>query len=205
MNEKNYVPLLYVGRCGNPDCPSPYHIESLHAVIDPSELPERCKCGAKIRWEVAVNRHNVQSLKKKAPSRKTAILALAITILTLAGAAAAFRYTLRHKTYTAKEVAAAQAQVASMSVADVLNQLNENGISDATIGQLLNASPHTIRRLRTKESQPTPAIQAQILGLAAQWYLNGCSWFLTSLQVRGKDGICDPWYAFPDPEREIVN
>ena len=200
MNEKNYVPLLYLGLCENPNCSSPYHIESLHAVIDPSELPERCQCGAKIRWEAAVNRHDVQSLKKKRHRRKTAIIALTITLLALAGSAAFF-YALRHKTYTVDQMSAAQGQLAGKTVSEVLTQLHKD-TSDAAIGHLLNASPFTIERLRKNETQPTPAMAAQVYGLACQWHLNHNSWLLTRLQLYHKT---DLFYTFPDTTREVPN
>ena len=41
-----------MGLCSNPNCSHPYHYVPVHAVIDLSELPDKCdSCNQSIHWE----------------------------------------------------------------------------------------------------------------------------------------------------------
>lgn len=59
------IPLLYMGLCSNPNCSHPYHYVPVHAVIDLSELPDKCdSCNQSIHWEYCQQRHETKRKRK---------------------------------------------------------------------------------------------------------------------------------------------
>ena len=100
---KDHPLIMYLGLCENPDCKSPCHCVPVHAVINTDELPEKCECGARIRWESGVHRHNVETLKKKDNTMKTALIALAAVLTATIGIVAYYSYQ-KNRGHTAEEI-----------------------------------------------------------------------------------------------------
>lgn len=200
---KETIPILYLGLCENPECKSPYHCISAHAVIDTSELPEKCeKCGrGHISWETGIHQHDIESIKMKSKINKVNVIAWATAILLVLSITAAIvtPYVLAHREYTDEEMAAAVREAAGMSIADILTQLNR----DKDVAKMLGVSPYVIQRLRTSITTAKPALASSVRGIYCQYLLNKRSWFLTRMQVGQTRGAADMYYAFPDSQCEI--
>ena len=199
---KETIPILYLGLCENAECKNPYHCVSAHAVIDTSELPDKCeKCGGRIRWETGIHRHNIESIKMKSKINKVNAIVWAVSILLILAITAAIitPYVLAQREYSDEEMAAAVKETAGRSIDDILTQLNR----DKDVAKLLGVSPHVIQRLRTGTTTATPAMAALLRGVYCQYVLNKRSWLITRMQVGVTRGANDMYYAFPDPQCEI--
>lgn len=171
---KTIVPLTYMGRCENPACQDPYHFVPVHAVIDPKELPERCHCGAAIKWEKGVHRHNVQSIKKKGRRLNPVILVIA-AILAIAGGVAAYCTGKIYKTHSSEEMTTALRQVKAISCAGILNTMADAGFSEKRLSRLLDSYPSVIHRIRTGKTQASPQFESVLKEVYADYLLTG-SW-----------------------------
>lgn len=199
---KETIPILYLGLCENPACESLFHYASAHAIIDTSELPVKCeKCGGRIRWETGMHRHDVESIKKKSGIDKVKVIAWSITILLILALTGAIVIpnVLVHREYTDEEMTVAVREMAGMSIAEILTQLNR----DKDVAKMLGVSPYVIQRLRIRTTTATPALACSVRGIFCQYLLNKRSWLLTRMQIGVKRGASDLYYAFPDPLCEI--
>ena len=106
-----------------------------------------------------------------------------------------------NRSYSASEMREVRSEMAGMSASEALQSFEQGGISEGLLAKVLGCSRFTIRRLRTGESAPTPAMDATILGLYSNYLLLGKSKLL--FRCRFFSGY-DPYYCYPDPLRETA-
>ncbi len=102
---------------------------------------------------------------------------------------------------SAREMSEVRSELSGLSSAEALAAFEQSGISAGLLAKVLGCSRFTIRRLRTGESAPTPAMDATILGLYSNYLLLGKSKLL--FRCRFFSGY-DPFYCYPDPLRETA-
>ena len=106
-----------------------------------------------------------------------------------------------NRSYSASEMREAHSEISGMSASDALQAFEQSGISAGLLAKVMGCSRFTIRRLRSGESVPTPAMDATILGLYSNYLLLGKSKLL--FRCRFFSGY-DPFYCYPDPLRETA-
>ena len=106
-----------------------------------------------------------------------------------------------NRSYSASEMREVHSEISGMSSSEALQAFEQSGISEGLLAKVLGCSRFTIRRLRSGESVPTPAMDATILGLYSNYLLLGKSKLL--FRCRFFSGY-DPYYCYPDPLRETA-
>ena len=76
-----------------------------------------------------------------------------------------------NKSYSSQEMSEVRSEMAGMSSAEALQAFAQGGISEGLLAKVLDCSRFTLRRIRAGESQPTPAMDATILGLYSNFLL----------------------------------
>ena len=106
-----------------------------------------------------------------------------------------------NRSYSASEMREVRSEMVGMSASEALQAFEQSGISEGLLAKVLGCSRFTIRRLRSGESVPTPAMDATILGLYSNYLLLGKSKLL--FRCRFFSGY-DLYYCYPDPLRETA-
>ena len=176
----DYPPILYLGLCENPNCKSPYHCVPVHAIINTDELPEKCECGARIRWEAGVRRHNMESLKKKRNPVKVVLIALAAALAIFGGIVAYYSWQI-YREHTAEEMAEVLTVLKESTCDGILNMMVDSGFSERKIASLLDSYPSVVHRIRTGNSVASPQFENVLKGVYADYLLTG-SWSVVNVK-----------------------
>jgi hypothetical protein len=177
---KNYPPILYLGLCENPDCQSPYHCFPVHAIINTDELPEKCECGSRIRWEAGVRRHNVESLKKKRNPVKAVLIALAVVLAIIGGIVAYYSYQI-YREHSVEEMAEVLKVLKGSTCDQILNTMVDAGFNERKVASLLDSYPSVVHRIRTGKTEASPQFENVLKGVYTDYLLTG-SWSVVNVK-----------------------
>ncbi len=192
--------LTYFGRCSNPDC-GKLHAATIPVQIDETQLPHSCEaCGSDIIWETMEHHHRLCQLKKARSVWWIILIAALISAATLTGILA-YRQHLVHRSYSAEEFNAARQQADALSVADILNQLKQDGVSDRSLQSILQLTPSTLYRLRSRMTEPTESFERCVQVLYQDYLLFGKRWPVVRWKYRTSSQI-DIYHGQLDPDKE---
>lgn len=124
------------------------------------------------------------------------ILIAVVASLTL-GAVAGIGLFL-NRPFSSDEMHKVLTETLNMSASEALQAFHREGISDSLLARTLNSSRHTIRRLR-KGGNPSPSMEASVLGLYSNYLLMGRPRFILCYSF----SRYDQWYAFRNPLQEL--
>ena len=171
---KDALTIFYLGLCENPDCRNRYHSVPVHAFINTDELPEKCECGARIRWEAGVHRHNVESLKKKRNPIIVALIALAVVFAIIGGVVSYYSWQI-YRDHSAEEMAEVLKELKETTCDGILNTMVNSGFNERKIASLLVSYPSVVHRIRTGKTLASPQFESVLKGVYADYLLTG-SW-----------------------------
>ena len=169
---KEVVSIYYLGLCENPDCKNPFHSVPVHACVTLEDLPEKCGCGARIRWETGIHRHNMGFLKKKSRPSRAVWIALAVVLVLVGGIAAFFSYQI-FKDHTPEEMSVVLEELKGTTCDQILDKMVEAGISERKIASVLSSYPSVIHRIRTGKTAASPQFENVLKGVYSDFILTG--------------------------------
>ncbi len=201
MMEKMYINLL--GRCEKCDylVTRPIRVEIDESDLSPCECPE-CHEG-KVYFERLAVQHKRAAEQKKYEIDKPLLWIYRVILLLAILFAGAFLYVhvRLHEDHSSEEIRAAVKESSAMSPADILTAFHQEGIREEILSRALGASRFSLRRIRLSESRPTPAMEAAVKGLYADYLLLGRSNVLFA--IRYWKNRQDPFGAYFNPLLEI--